>query len=206
MSRASCNVCLRPDKTCICHLFQNINNNVHVIVLQHTTEVKQTKGTVTLLAKSLKHCNVIVGEDFTKNEELNSLLQYYQQGIYLLYPSENAVVLSSINDQQFIQSKSLIEQPNNNARVKCIIVLDGTWKKAYKMYMLNNFLHNIPHLTLPESIQGDYKIRKTQKANALSSLEACTYALIMLESNTSKYQNLLASFTQFNNMQLSYIK
>lgn len=204
MSRACCTVCSRPEKTCICDLFCNIDNNVKVIVLQHPTEVKQTKGTVTLLANSLQQCDVMVGEDFTHNEELANLLSQYKNEVYLLYPNENAIVLPVVTTAT---PKSAINDLTIKLNaVKCIIVIDGTWKKAYKMYMLNKYLHDIPHLTLPESTQGNYKIRKTQKSNALSSLEACTYALMSLEVNANKYQPLLSSFNQFNDFQFAYRK
>jgi DTW domain-containing protein YfiP len=207
MRRASCTVCLRPQKTCICHLFLNIDNNIDVIILQHPTEVKQTKGTVTLLANSLQNCNVVVGEDFTNDEVLNHLLQQYKSGLYLLYPSDMATVISPLNNVDDAEYAGKDVTPViDSGTVKCIILIDGTWKKSYKMYMLNTFLHAIPHLTLPESTEGNYQIRKTQKSNALSSLEACTYALMMLESNDSKYEQLLSSFKQFNDVQMSYRK
>jgi len=195
MSRASCTVCLRPQKTCICYLFTAIDNAIDVIVLQHPTEVKQTKGTVTLLSNSLRSCRVFVGEDFTQNDELTALLKTYGKNVYLLYPSEQAIVLSDGH-----QNTELTHSP------KAIIVIDGTWKKSYKMYKVNTFLASIPHLTLPDSTQGEYAIRKTQKANALSSLEACTYALMMLESNQDKYQPLLTNFRTFNDVQLAFRK
>lgn len=210
MSRASCTVCLRPQKTCICYLFTDIDNTIDVVVLQHPTEVKQTKGTVTLLSNSLQHCTVIVGEDFSQNEVLHSLQQKYKKGLYLLYPSDDAIVVSQNLLESLSQntSKQLVNEAANEQSVfekpTAIIVLDGTWKKSYKMYMLNTFLHGIPHLTLPENMQGEYAIRKTQKANALSSLEACTYTLMMLESNEKKYQPLLTSFRTFNDVQLSF--
>lgn len=209
MSRVCCTVCLRPEKTCICHLFCNIDNSVNVIVLQHPTEVSQTKGTVTLLANSLQQCEVVVGEDFTHNDDLLNLLRQYKDNVYLLYPSESARVLASaaLLSTEVLNDKNEVNHRSKNLNtVKCIIVIDGTWKKAYKMYMLNTFLHDIPHLTLPESTQGDYKIRTTQKENALSSLEACTYALMSLEVNVNKYQPLLSSFKKFNDFQLAYRK
>lgn len=225
MSRICCTVCLRPEKTCICHLFCHIDNNVNVIVLQHPTEVNQTKGTVTLLANSLQQCDVIVGENFSDNAEVTQAIKKYRNNVYLLYPNENATVLTpykspykltppklSTTKVKAKESNNLVIQTEskdslfNRSDVKCIIVLDGTWKKAYKMYMLNTFLHELPHLTLPTSMQGEYKIRKTQKENALSSLEACAYALMSLESNDDKYQPLLSSFHKFNDFQMAYRK
>lgn len=207
MSRECCSVCLRAQVGCICHLFTKVNNEIRVVILQHPNEVKQTKGTVTLLANSLVCCEVIVGENFNNDETLAQILSLYKNDIALLYPSDNAkVVNSSINFGDATEvdnaSSDTIKSPVKTP--KCIILIDGTWKKSYKMYMLNEALHHIPHLTLPDHIKGDYRIRKTQKEQALSSLEACTYALSLLENNVSKYESLLKSFSQFNDLQLSF--
>ncbi|WP_426357041.1 tRNA-uridine aminocarboxypropyltransferase [Pseudocolwellia sp. HL-MZ19] len=221
MKRQCCSVCLRAKVGCICHLFTEINNEIHVVVLQHPTEVSQTKGTVTLLANSLTNCDIIIGENFSGNEAFVDILSRYENDIVLLYPSENAEVIAStecdpsvqdcaVSDSNTLDADKAQKQnsentENNNARSpKCIILIDGTWKKSYKMYMLNEALHHIPHLTLPDHIQGDYRIRKTQKEQALSSLEACTYALLLLENDANKYQPLLNSFSQFNDFQLSF--
>lgn len=205
MSRECCNICLRAKIACVCHLFVQIENKVHVVVLQHPNEVKQAKGTVTLLANSLSNCEVIVGENFQSDELFNRILARYKNAIALLYPSEEALVLTpNLLTEQVTPKASSI-----NAMVEipqCIILLDGTWKKSYKMYQLNQGLHHIPHLTLPDNLVGNYRIRSTRKAQALSSLEACTYALSLLENDTSKYQTLLNSFDQFNDFQLSFNK
>jgi len=194
MAREHCGECQRPLLTCICTFITNIDNDIHVIVLQHPLEVKQAKGTVTMLAKSLNKCSVFVGEEFTGNTELHQLLSKYQQQTFLLYPSEQAEVIDKRSE------------PNGQGKGsgKCLILLDGTWKKAYRMFMLNTFLHSIPHLTLPLGIESGYQIRKTTKNGALSSLEACTHALMLLEGASEKYQKLLNNFVKFNEFQLSF--
>lgn len=215
MSRECCSVCLRAQVGCICHLFTEVNNETHVVILQHPNEVKQTKGTVTLLANSLARCEVIVGENFNNDETLAQILSSYKNNIALLYPSDNAIVASSsvnfgvgteVDSEVTTEVDSASSDPIKSPvkTPKCIILIDGTWKKSYKMYMLNEALHHILHLTLPDHIKGDYRIRKTQKEQALSSLEACSYALSLLENNVGKYETLLKSFSQFNDLQLSF--
>jgi len=185
-------------------------------MLQHPNEVKHSKGTVALLAKSLKRCQVIVGENFNDNVELSQLLNKYHA--LLLYPSEQAEVLSwsaSINrDQVKTQQRTKTQQ-----KERCLILLDGTWKKAYRMFMLSEKLQALPQVCLPEKLanSGQYLIRKVAKANALSSLEACCYALALLENSDeskeengeesldlSRYQPLLNKFAQFNQFQLLF--
>ncbi|MGL1958643.1 MAG: DTW domain-containing protein [Colwellia sp.] len=210
MSRLLCSTCHRPEKACICRFITTVNNQTKVVILQHPSEVKQTKGTVALLSKSLKNCQVIEGENFTDNKVLASILSHYN--VVLLYPSEHAKVLTAaVVNQQIREDKS--DKP------LCLLIIDGTWRKAYRMIMLSKNLQALPQVCLPESLasSGQYLIRKVAKNNALSSLEACCYALALIEkeylnasevkSDTGefgKYTVLLNNFTQFNQFQLSF--
>ena len=228
MSRTLCQHCQRPTRACICTFIIAINNTIPVIVLQHPNEVKHSKGTVALLAKSLKRCQVIVGENFNDNVELSQVLSQYHA--LLLYPSEQAEVLSFSSAIKRNQAKAQ-QRAKTQQKERCLILLDGTWKKAYRMFMLSEKLQALPQVCLPEKLanSGQYLIRKVAKANALSSLEACCYALTLLESHESesdesynkndskskeqnrgesielsRYQPLLNKFAQFNQFQLLF--
>jgi DTW domain-containing protein YfiP len=184
-----------------------------VIVLQHPKEVNHTKGTIGLLVNSLSNCQLIIGENFTDNYKLNELLSTFNP--LLLYPSEQAKILPMLTEPK----NQLNKQSNGNVteidNKTCLLILDGTWKKAYRMLMLSQNLQSIPHVCLPQEFanSGEYIIRKVAKANALSSLEATCYALALLESYSHNqplshtlihYQPLLNKFAQFNQFQLSF--
>lgn len=236
MARILCLGCQRPQKACICAFTTAIANDIHVVVLQHPSEVAQTKGTVALLAKSLQSCEVLVGEAFDDDPCFLKVLAQYQA--VLLYPGEQARVLSRdlftcvdtllkpTTGEQYIEPSQCIAKP------PCLVILDGTWKKAYRMFMLSTTLSQLPQVSLPEPLAnaGQYTIRKVAKKNALSSLEACCYALALLEagsdavmthsklisnssansisheqtSHAGKYQPLLEKFAQFNQFHLSF--
>tara|TARA_R110002050_G_scaffold179866_1_gene313420 strand:+ start:5629 stop:6279 length:651 start_codon:yes stop_codon:yes gene_type:complete len=216
MARDLCLQCQRPIIACICSFIFKTENKIKVLVLQHPSEVAQTKGTVALLQRSLKHCQVIIGENFTEHDELNLILSHYQA--LLLYPSKDADTLTI---DYIIPNTSV-----NTKKPLLLIIIDGTWKKAYRMFMLSKNLHSLTQVCLPESIAntGQYLIRKVAKKNALSSLEATCYALALLEGELSisflsidldeskhcidakRYQPLLNKFSQFNQFQLSFRK
>lgn len=213
MSRQCCKVCERPLQTCICSFISTIDNETQVIVLQHPSEVNQSKGTVALLKHSLSNIHVFVGEDFTQNKALEEALQPFGDFVYLLYPSETSVNVNQISQnatEKPLTSSNVISDSTQHdgtfslKKNNCLIILDGTWKKAYRLFMVNPFLQNIPHLKLPEGLIGQYAIRKTAKENALSSLEACAYALQIIEGNTLRYQPLFDNFKAFNDFQLSF--
>lgn len=193
MSRTYCSLCQRPQVSCICHLIYPTKNNVHVVVLQHPSEEKQSKGTVKLLSQSLASCQVLIAEDFTNHTAFLDVLQKYHNHIALLYPSEHAEVIEKNDDKSSLKN------------INCIILLDGTWKKAYRIYMMNKVLQEMPHRLLPDDITGQYHIRKTKKQGALSTLEACCHGLAIMENDIEKYTGLLDQFIRFNQMHLAFV-
>ncbi len=230
MSRILCQQCTRPAIACICNFTCSIDNPTAVLVLQHPSEVKQSKGTVALLSRSLSHCQVLVGEDFSQHAELNSMLENYQA--LLLYPSAQSQVLSLTKNER---DNAATSYDKKRQQPKLLIILDGTWKKAYRMFMLSANLQALKQVCLPDTLanSGQYLIRKVAKKNALSSLEACCFALALLENELSEnalddhqsgdnqsdekilnnieqsvdcgiYQILINKFAQFNQFQLSF--
>jgi len=205
MSRILCQQCHRPKVTCICAFVSKIVNTVPVIVLQHPHEVKQSKGSLTLLANSLNQCTVIVGEDFSENTQLNQLLAQYRKHAYLLYPHEQAITLQkTTTSTNLVNQPFLLKNDESSANPACLILIDATWKKAYRMFMLSNNLQQLTKLQLPQGYQSHYVIRKTSVTNGLSTLEACCYALGLIEQNESKYLSLIDKFKEFNHFLLSF--
>ncbi|XP_024977231.1 uncharacterized protein LOC112514842 [Cynara cardunculus var. scolymus] len=79
----------------------------------------------------------------------------------LLFPSEDSI---GIEDADF--------------DIKNVIVLDGTWSKATKMYKENPWLKLLPHLKLDIEKMSLYgEVRRQPKAGCLSSIESIVYAL-----------------------------
>lgn len=210
MARILCKKCEKPVKACICSFITAIDNNITVVILQHPNEVNQMKATVPLIAHSLNNCQVIIGDNFSENEQVNQLIKDYQQRCVLLYPQDDAQSVCDYAKQYYATSsvENSCENDDKRTDIKanelCLIVLDGTWKKTYRMYMESSNLHSLTKLSLPENITGQYHIRKTKKANALSTLEACYYCLRVLESEPDKYLPLIDNFTRFNQFQLSF--
>ncbi|MFT7008384.1 MAG: DTW domain-containing protein YfiP [Colwellia sp.] len=237
MSRILCKQCQRPTIACICKFICKIENTTAVLVLQHPSEVTQTKGTVALLSRSLSYCQVLVGEDFSQHDELNTILSNHQ--VLLLYPSAQAQVLS-LAKNEFDNTDTKLDYINVNydrksEQPKLLIIIDGTWKKSYRMFMVSSNLQALKQVCLPDALanSGQYLIRKVAKKNALSSLEACCFALALLDNELVEnesaekrsienesgekvlkkmkqsvdcglYQDLLNKFAQFNQFQLSF--
>ncbi|XAR56679.1 hypothetical protein NMG60_11037249 [Bertholletia excelsa] len=100
-------------------------------------------------------------------------------GSALLFPSEQAVSIDAINE------------------VKNLIVLDGTWAKAKRMYKENPWLKLLPHVKLEGKNTSLYsEVRQQPRAGCLSTIESIVYALkaVSDESDTDKLDSLLEVF------------
>ncbi|CAL0307408.1 unnamed protein product [Lupinus luteus] len=103
-------------------------------------------------------------------------------GSVLLFPSDKAV---NVNDLEAI-----------GYEVKNLIVLDGTWAKAKRVYSENPWLNILPHLKLEVNETSLYSdVRQQPKAGYLSTIESIVYALKALgEKNHEGLDNLLDTF------------
>ncbi|PTO90026.1 tRNA-uridine aminocarboxypropyltransferase [Vibrio splendidus] len=182
-----CPQCCKALKACICQWVTPLESNVELIILQHPSEEHRPMGTARILSLSLNNSVTLVGEDFSDNEQLNALLanEHYQHVI--LYPSENSVSVESVTC------------PNKKLRV---ILLDGTWKKAFKMWQVSSNLHALSTVHLPKELKGNYRIRKAPSENSLSTVEAGYHLLSLLESD-GDFSPLLTAFDQMIQFQIN---
>ena len=182
MARTLCNHCNFALNTCICSATTNINNKVTVIILQHPSEEKIAKNTAKLLNLCLTDCQIIKGEN---NDDFTILKTLPVSSTVLLYPNENAINLDDNAEQASI----------NN--ITHLIVVDGTWKKAYKILQLTPLLNQFKTVSFKQLPKNRYAIRKAPRADSLSTLEAVAHSLFLIEQlNPAPLYNVLDELIQ----------
>lgn len=189
-----CLQCGKANNACICDWIKPIDCSVRVVVLQHPSESKRPMGTAKILQLTLSRCELWVGEDFSQHPGLNALLQDEQTESLVLYPSEDSQPLESVA----LRCNELVAE---NKRL-CLILLDGTWKKAYKMWQMSSNLHSLSCVVLPRHLQGNYRIRKAPTKQHLSTVEAGFHALSTIEPQVD-FSPLLTAFTNMVDFQIS---
>ncbi|HEH9429482.1 TPA: DTW domain-containing protein [Aeromonas sobria] len=183
-----CTRCTRALKACLCDYIVAVDNPTPLYILQHPNEVAHPKGTAALLAASLQQCEIHVGEDFSRDEWLNGLLTDASLRCYLLWPDDEAIPLSALHQQ--------LEHEPSDATV-AFILLDGTWRKAYRMLQSNPALARLPRIGIG-AIAGQYAIRKKPFPDALSTIEAGYHLLSRWEGMPARYAPLLTLFNRLN--------
>lgn len=193
--RKKCTVCDKALAACICQHITAIDSDIELIILQHPSEVKNAIGTARILNLSLPQCQIIIGENFTDNAQLNGILNDPTRQCYLLYPSEDSIAAEHLSHIASSNTATSIKQT--------FILLDGTWRKAFKMYQSSINLQGIPAVRLNAEEESQYTIRQTSIEGGLSTVEAGFLLLSTLEKDKAKYQPLLTAFEYMINFQIA---
>ena len=202
--RLCCVRCQRPQSTCICPWITPTAHRVQVLLLQHPLEVGNAKGSVPLLHLSLAHSKLETGEVF-EPAQLQAWLAGSSSGsaaaVYpiLLYPEAPPGQALGLPLPPAPNPACLGELSQLR-----LVVLDGTWRKSRKMLYLNPLLQQLPRLSLRDLAPSHYLIRKAQRPDQLSTLEATCAALAQLEGSEVPFAPLLAAFDGFVAQQLGY--
>lgn len=189
MPRVLCEKCQRPQSVCLCPHFVHLNAPCRLLILQHPSEQKQALATVPILQQCIEPCEVWVGEDFSQHAGLPELLQE-GAGIRVVFPANEAAKWR-FGENHGVQANS----------VSTLIVLDGTWKKAKKIWYLNPWLHALPTVSLTDFPKTQYRIRQSTIEASLSTLEAVMHSFNWL-TNSQLYDDLSNPFMAMIEMQI----
>lgn len=214
--RTVCPKCLRAKTACICHCVRVVNHQTSIAILQHPSERLQSKGTARLAALSLKNTTLWIGEtveeatlELKKTESNGHLLEdsqkkasvslanwIAQKPTLLLYPP-----IEQTESLQMIPAGDILQHyPLDGFQV---LILDGTWRKTHKMMMLNSQLQTLPRITIDVNSVSNYRIRQQKNAYSLSTIEAISQLLQVLEPNNAAIETLQSSFAKMQDFILS---
>lgn len=187
-----CLQCGKANNACICNWIKPIDSQTQLVILQHPSETKRPMGTAKILHLSLQGCECLVGENFSAHIKLNQLLADDQYVSMLLYPSQESSLLSA---------ETLNQLNPSNKKIR-LILIDGTWKKAYKIWQLSTNLHGLTHIALPNDVVGNYRIRKSPTEQHLSTVEAGFHALGIIDPEND-FSPLMHAFTHMIDYQIT---
>ncbi len=189
--RKCCERCSRPIAYCYCQGLELAKNCTKIIVLQHPSERKHPLNTARILALGLDNCELIRGENFANNDYLNQQIAVNRDNCWLLFPGENARTPAQVREASAERNTPPL-----------IIVLDGTWRKARKIWHLSPNLQSLPLVALNEVPESNYRIRKAPKAGQLSTLEAVSSLLIGLGQSTGSLKPMEQAFHRMIDLQI----
>jgi DTW domain-containing protein YfiP len=155
--RGHCPHCLLQLPICVCEILPRVDANTEFVLIRHITELKLTHNTGRFAALSLPNSRILAyggGDSFDESS-------LAEPGTALLYCTGSA--------------RPLPFAPRR------LIVLDGSFRQARRMYKRVAALRALPEFTLPAPAVTPTRLRQPTLPGGMSTIEAIATALSLLE-------------------------
>ena len=152
MARIECPRCLRPLKTCYCKALTPETACIDLLIIQHPSETRHPVNSARIASLGISNCEILVGRRFHR-----------VRGVGNAAGKPSCLPVISIG--QCVHHKD-VHRGNNTAPTLCVI-LDGTWRKAKKIYYMNPVLQALPAITLSDTYTSAYTIRKNTRSGGV---------------------------------------
>lgn len=140
--------------------------------------------------------------EYDRKTNTGSLAVQYSNGIVesILWdrvnPNKKILDMLEKNEALLMYPKSDSEQ-SNIEEYENIIVLDGTWQEAQKIYNKSPYLKSAPKAMLYTTKTSDYKLRRNQPDGGLCTIE-CVIEILNIKGHNELASKLKTEFEQFN--------
>tara|TARA_R110000744_G_scaffold7183_4_gene24602 strand:+ start:4173 stop:4685 length:513 start_codon:yes stop_codon:yes gene_type:complete len=167
-----------------------------IFLLTHERELRRATNTGCLAIENANNLvERILWERVNPNKVLTRLIENNEAA--LLYskaePSEQVAltILSEVTSAIPALIPLTIEEYEN------IIIIDGTWQEAKKIFNQSPYLKSAPHFTLKTEKNSLYKLRANQPEGGLCTIE-CIIEVLKLKGQNKIAAELIEKFDQFN--------
>ncbi|WP_195988479.1 tRNA-uridine aminocarboxypropyltransferase [Clostridium sp. D53t1_180928_C8] len=157
----NCNKCGLPIITCICKSIKELETKAKFIILSSEKEVYRNTNTANLLKQiNNKSTEIII---WKRGEIPKSILEYINNDIYNVY-----LVFPIMNKEMEIRK---VKYSKDN-HTPVFIIVDGTWKEAWKIIRRSDYLKNLPIVSLEINRVSKFTLRRGQEEGNLCTIEA----------------------------------
>ncbi len=178
--RSYCEHCHYPSVTCVCEAISPIENSPLTIILQHPSEATHAKNTARLVPLSLTNTHTFTGIAEGDFSAAKALLK--NRNSCVIYPGETSQSMEN----------------EGNIKPDALVFIDASWRQAYAIWQQNSWLHHLPQFHFDNAPANRYRIRKTERDDSLSTLEAIAYSWHYFnQTDTTPLYKLLDKMQQF---------
>ncbi|MGJ8687860.1 MAG: DTW domain-containing protein, partial [Spongiibacteraceae bacterium] len=132
---------------------------------------------------SVVGAQLIVGDVF---DPVAVLGENWRRDSLLIFPDEHALSAEQGREETY----------------RSLVLLDGSWRKVARLMHLNPWLKTLPCLAIDAENDSQYRIRKSPRADGLSTIEAAVTALNTLQL-TVNYNDILPAFHKMIALQIA---
>lgn len=194
-----CKRCILRQAICICAEIPTVKTRAQVLIVRHATEARLTSNSGRLAHLALPNSMLLSHGDWglaISGDHAGQIRSSRVDGAALR--GEGAVLL--YGSGRAPTATPLVFQPRR------LIVLDGSYRQARRMYKRFEALRNMPELSLSGPIRTVERLRKAPAAGGMATLEAIAHALDLLEGEEAgaPLHTLYAEFVRRTRLQRGY--
>jgi DTW domain-containing protein len=192
-SRSNCPRCRQPMSGCWCERIEPRATRERIVFLQHPREARNTLGTARMAHLALEGSALLIGTDFSQNAEFRRILEESREGAVVLFPAEGARDVGELRGRE---------------PAATIIVIDGTWWQAQKIWKSNPVLRALPSFRIEPRQPSQYGFRSEPEPHCISTIEAVAELLdaLSVDVKAGTYEAFLAPFRALVDRQLAHAK
>lgn len=154
-----CKRCYLHEAICLCDAIPRLSTRTEIVIVRHVAEQRLTSNTGRFVALALPNSRIL---EYGGGAEFDDSALRGEGGV-LLYDAIGA------------------RTPLPDAPIRRLIVLDGSFRQARRMYKRIDALRELPELALPAPTVVPIRLRQPPSPHGLSTLEAVAHALALLE-------------------------
>jgi DTW domain-containing protein YfiP len=181
----------------MCDDINPIETNTRFILLMHPKEFRKTKnGTGHFTHLSLPNSELFVGIDFTKNDQIQSIINDPKNACFVLYPSSKSINLN----------ENTIASQNKNI---IIFLIDATWPCSRAILSASPDIDQLPKVSFTHEEVSKFTFKEQPKPYCLSTMESTHILLKLLNKHQienieeTKLKQFLRPFEKMVAYQLS---
>ena len=164
-----CLNCRVNNNLCVCEFIKPFAIKTQVSLIVHVRELTLTSNTAQFAKKMLPdQADIVIRGRVNEPFTTDATLKRSGRALFL-YPHEDAFELN----EDFLQK---FPGPYH------LIIPDGNWQQARKVRQREEGFSSIMAVKLPPGIKSEYRLRKAQHPEWVSTYEAMAHALGALES------------------------
>jgi DTW domain-containing protein YfiP len=196
-----CFQCHRLAKNCLCHLIKPFSTKIKFIILMHPMEAKKEKmGTGRISLAMLQNSEMIMGVDFTEDEQVNKIINAPENFCLTMYPGEQSL---NVSEHDVSPLKKVLESKKNVV----VFLIDGTWPCAKKMMRLSKNIQSLPRVSFSATHQSIFEIKEQPADFCLSTLESIHFFIQEcnrrgLEHTEKNEDQMIVVFKEMINFQM----
>lgn len=156
----NCEVCGLPIITCICNTIKKVKTKAKFIILSNERELYRNTNTANLLKLVNPDSTEII--IWRRGESSETISEYINNDIYKVY-----LVFPDINEEL----KSRKVEYSLSKHIPIFIIVDGTWKEAWKIVRKSSYLKELPIISLQTDKVSKFTLRRGQEEGNLCTIE-----------------------------------